>query len=248
MSAPPGRGADAPKGRGAAWTDAPKGRGAAWSEERGARNERRATREGCALSAPAAQNKQSQVATSAAYRVSGPVPALFHEDPLFLGLCAAFDELLGPVVTALDCFAAYLDPWLAPDDFLAWLGTLVGVGVSADIGADGDAEADASDRQRALIAGAVRAYQARGTAAGLRDVVATAAHLPAEQVSVAESGSVTWSDRPGAAIAPPLHPVVTITVVVPAGRDPASVAACARSAAEPALSVFSQLRIEVVES
>jgi hypothetical protein len=43
---------------------------------------------------------------SAAYRVSGPVPALFHEDPLFLELCAAFDDLLSPVVTALDCFAA----------------------------------------------------------------------------------------------------------------------------------------------
>ena len=231
-----------PKGRGAAWTDAPKGRAAVWTDE-GGREERAPERGGktAGQSAPEAQSKQS-----AAYRVSGPVPALFHEDPLFLGLCAAFDELLGPVVTALDCFAAYLDPWLAPDDFLAWLGTLVGVG--ADIGVDVGAEADASGRQRALIAGAVRAYRARGTAAGLRDVVATAAHVPAQQVSVAESGSVTWSDRPGAAIAPPFDPVVTITVVVPAGRDPASVAACARSAAESALSVFSQLRIEVGES
>jgi phage tail-like protein len=209
---------------------APEGRGAVKGD-------------GEAGGAPEAHRQQS---TSAAYRISGPVPALFHEDPLFLGLCAAFDELLGPVVTALDCFAAYLDPWLAPGDFLAWLGTLVGVG--PDIVADVGAEGDASDRQRALIAGAVRAYQARGTAAGLRDIVATAAHIPAEQVTVAESGSVTWSDRPGAAVAPPLHPVVTITVVVPAGRDPASVAACARSAAEPALSVFSQLRIEMVES
>src|ERR1700736_3571003 len=38
-----------PEGRGAAWNDAPKGRGAAWTEERGARNERRATREGGAV-------------------------------------------------------------------------------------------------------------------------------------------------------------------------------------------------------
>jgi phage tail-like protein len=183
-----------------------------------------------------------QAATSAAYRISGPVPAIFHEDPLFLGLCAAFDELLGPVVTALDCFAAYLDPWLAPGDFLAWLGTLVGVGVGAETGPD------ASDQHRALIAGAVRAYQARGTAAGLRDVVAAAVGVTAEQVSVADSGAVTWSDTPGVAIAPPFDPVVTITVVVPAGRDPASVAASARGAAEPALPVFSQLRIEMVES
>jgi phage tail-like protein len=225
---------------------APKGRAAVWTDEGG--REERAPERGGKTAGQSAPEAQSQQSTSAAYRISGPVPALFHEDPLFLGLCAAFDELLGPVVTALDCFAAYLDPWLAPDDFLAWLGTLVGVGGGADIGVPVDAEAEASDRQRALIAGAVRAYQARGTAAGLRDVVATAAHVPAEQVSVAESGSVTWSDRPGAAIAPPFDPVVTITVVVPAGRDQASVAACARSAAEPALSVFSQLRIEMVES
>jgi hypothetical protein len=51
-----------PEGRGAAWTDAPKGRGAAWTEERRARNERRATREGGALSAPEAHRKQSVLA------------------------------------------------------------------------------------------------------------------------------------------------------------------------------------------
>jgi len=177
---------------------------------------------------------------SAAYRISGPVPALFHEDPLFLGLCAAFDELLGPVVTALDCFAAYLDPWLAPGDFLGWLGTLVGV--PPDPG-------DHSEQpQRARIAGAVYAYRTRGTAAGLRAVVAAATGLPAEQIAVTESGAVTWSTTPGAAVSPPFDPVVTITVVVPPGRDPAVVAACARAAAEPALPLFSQLRIEMVES
>jgi hypothetical protein len=51
-----------PEGRGVAWTDAPKGRGAAWTEERRARNERRATREGGALSAPEAHRKQSVLA------------------------------------------------------------------------------------------------------------------------------------------------------------------------------------------
>src|SRR6202022_2324157 len=53
------RGPSEPEGRGAAWTDAPKGRGAAWTEERGARDERRVTREGSALSAPEAHSKQS---------------------------------------------------------------------------------------------------------------------------------------------------------------------------------------------
>jgi phage tail-like protein len=178
-------------------------------------------------------------ATSAAYRISGPVPALFHEDPLFLGLCAAFDELLSPVVTALDCFAAYLDPWLAPDDFVAWLAALVG----AD--ADPGSPAQPEPRRRALVAGAVRSYRARGTAAGLRDAVAAAAGVPAGRVTVAESGGVTWSAAAGTAT-PPADPVVTITVVVPDGQDRDAIAACARAAAETALPVFAQLRIETV--
>ena len=180
--------------------------------------------------------------TSAAYRVSGPVPALLHEDPLFLGLCAAFDELLAPVVTALDCFAAYLDPWLAPGDFVAWLAALVG--------ADADPGPPDEAALRALVAGAVRGYRTRGTAQGLRDAVAAAARVPAGQVSVAESGTVTWSTTPGAAAVPPFDPVVTITVAVPGDQDqvPGQAAERARAAAEPALPVFSQLRIEVVTS
>jgi phage tail-like protein len=188
------------------------------------------------VSGPDARDAGAAWATSSAYRVSGPVPALFHEDPLFLELCAAFDELLGPVVTALDCFAAYLDPWLAPDDFLAWLGALVGL------------DAGTSDLSRALIADAVRGYQARGTAGGLRAVVAAATCVLPRQIHIAESGAVTWSDIPGAAVPPPFDPTVRITVAVPPGRDLDAVAACARAAAEPAIPVFSQLCIEVVET
>jgi hypothetical protein len=95
------------------------------------------------------------------------------------------------------------------------------------------------------VAGAARSYRARGTSAGLRDLVATAAEVPAEQVSVAESGSVTWSAVPGGAQYPPFDPVVTITVVAPADRDPDALAASARAAAGPAIPVFSQLQIKV---
>jgi phage tail-like protein len=177
-------------------------------------------------------------ATSAAYRISGPVPALYHEDPLFLGLCAAFDELLAPVITAVDCFAAYLDPWLAPDGFVLWLASLVGADLSDEAGAP------AEPRHRALVAGAAAGYRARGTAAGLRDLVAVAVGVPAEQVGVAESGLVTWSCTAGGAAPPPFNPEITITVVAP-GQDPDVVAACARAAAGPTLPVFSKLQIKV---
>lgn len=173
---------------------------------------------------------------SAAYRVSGPVPALFHEDPLFLELCAAIDELLSPVVTALDCFAAYLDPRLAPEDFLGWLGSLVG------------AEPGASGSFRALIAGAVRSYHVRGTPDGLRAAVAAATGVPAAQIRVTECGAVIWSQSPGLAEAPPFDPVVEIALPAPAGQDPDAVAARARAAAGPSLPVFSQLRVTVVRT
>lgn len=179
---------------------------------------------------------------SAAYRVSGPVPALFHEDPLFLELCAAFDELLSPMVAALDCFAAYLDPGLAPDDFLAWLGSLVGA--EPDSG-PGPGAGGGSFRE--LIAGAVRSYHVRGTPDGLRDAVAAATGVPAAQIRVTECGAVTWSQSPGLAESPPFDPVVGIELPAPPGQDPGAVAARARAAAAPSLPVFSQLRVTVVK-
>jgi phage tail-like protein len=164
---------------------------------------------------------------------------MFHEDPLFLELCAAFDELLGPFVTALDCFPAYLDPWLAPPDYLGWLATLVG----QEQPPPGPEQAG-----RARIAGAVRAYRARGTARGVRAAAAVAAGVPDKNVTVAEGGSVTYSDTPGAAVCPAFNPAVTITVKVPAGTDAAAVTARVRDAAGPDLPVFIQLHISVEES
>ena len=186
----------------------------------------------------------------AAYRTSKPVPALFHEDPLFLDLCAAFDELLGPFVVALDCFDAYLDPWLAPADFLGWLGTMVGMRPDS-AGLSGERQALTPDLERAWrvhIAGAVRGYQARGTVQGLRAAAAAAAGVPDEQVSLTGGGGVTWTDTAGTAVSPAFDPMVEITVGMPAGSDAAVVTTKVREAVESSLPVFSQLRITVEES
>jgi len=178
------------------------------------------------------------VPVGAAYRTSKPVPAFFHEDPLFLELCAAFDEMLGPFVLALDCFPAYLDPWLAPADFLGWLGGLVG----AQPGPEQE------QAWRARIAAAVPGYRARGTVRGLRAAAAAAAGVGDKQVSLTEAGAVTWTDTPGTAASPAYDPTVVITVKVPAGSDVAAIASRVRDAAAPGLPVFSQLRIKVEES
>jgi phage tail-like protein len=183
-----------------------------------------------------------------AYRVSGPVPALFHEDPLFLELCAAFDELVSPFVVALDCFPAYLDPWLAPADFLGWLAALAGARPAERDSSPSPLGCWDEPRERGRIAGAVSGYRARGTAEGLRAAAAVAAGVPPDQVSVTEGGAVTWADAQGESVSPAFDPTVTVTVRVPAGSDAAVVADVVREAAEPALPVFSQLRITVEES
>src|SRR5436305_14951782 len=93
------------------------------------------------------------------------IPAVYQEDPLFMLLCAAFDDLMAPLVTAVDCFDAYLDPYLAPADFLPWLAALVGY--------QGPVRQGTSD-ERARLASAVRDHTRRGTALGVREAAARA--------------------------------------------------------------------------
>src|SRR5215472_7278196 len=106
------------------------------------------------------------------------VPAVYQEDPLFAELCHAFDELISPLVSAVDCFTAYLDPRLAPDDFLPWLADLVGCGQPL---ADPDAA-------RAQIADAVRSHGVRGTPGAVRSAAAVAAGVPWDHVEVDDPG------------------------------------------------------------
>lgn len=97
------------------------------------------------------------------------IPAVYQEDPLFMLLCAAFDDLVAPLVTAVDCFDAYLDPYLAPADFLPWLADLVGYQGPVRQG---------SEAERARIASAVWDHARRGTPLGVREAAARAAGVP----------------------------------------------------------------------
>jgi phage tail-like protein len=70
------------------------------------------------------------------------LPALFQEDDFAQRLCAALDEVTAPVISTLDCIDAYFDPFLAPDDFLAWLSGWVAVALD---------EAWTEERRRLLV-------------------------------------------------------------------------------------------------
>jgi phage tail-like protein len=141
----------------------------------------------------------------------GPaLPAVYQEDRFAQALLTALDEVLAPVVSTLDNLDAYLDPYLAPDDFLGWLGTWVGITV--------DDTWDV-DRRREVVARAVELYRLRGTATGLAQQVEI--HTGGT-VEIVENGGSAWSIDPGGELPGSQAPLVVVRVHVddPKAIDP----------------------------
>lgn len=130
------------------------------------------------------------------------LPAVYLEDPFTQRFLTALDEVLAPVFTTLDGFAGYLDPRIAPEDFLEWLAHWVAL----DVG-----EGWSAPRRRALVARAVELHRWRGTRRGLTEHVAL---LTGGQVEVRDSGGCTSTDRPGSVVAEE-PPLVHVRVRVP---------------------------------
>src|SRR3712207_9317558 len=62
------------------------------------------------------------------YPLVSLLPAVYQEEDPFIGrFTAGLDDVLAPVIATLDCLEAYVDPMLAPEDFLAWVASWVGV-------------------------------------------------------------------------------------------------------------------------
>ena len=92
----------------------------------------------------------------------GLLPAYLQEDQFLARMLSAFDEVLAPVSSVLDCLEAYHDPLLAPADFVDWLGAWVGAVLDDDW-------PDALRRQ--VVLNATRLNRGRGTVEGLRDLL-----------------------------------------------------------------------------
>lgn len=118
--------------------------------------------------------------------LGGYLPALYQEDEFAQRWMSALDEVLAPIFSSIDNFDAYLDPMLAPPDFLDWLATWMGL--VAD-------ETWPVERRRAFVASAAELYRMRGTAKGL------AAHIrifTGGDVEIVEHGGSAWSATSGA--------------------------------------------------
>jgi phage tail-like protein len=116
------------------------------------------------------------------------LPALFQEDGFTQRFMSAFDTALAPVFATLDNLPAYLDPWLAPSDFLEWLGSWFGLALD---------DTWSVDRRRAVLANAFEFYRMRGTARGLKAQVET---LTGGTAEIIDTGGVSTSTTAGEAL------------------------------------------------
>ncbi|PRY39062.1 phage tail-like protein [Umezawaea tangerina] len=136
------------------------------------------------------------------FPLAGLMPAVFQEDPATCLLTGALDDVLAPVFAVLDCLDAYLDPRLAPEDFLDWLAAWVGIALHGDW---------STETRRAAIGHAVELHRVRGTRAGLQWHLDL---LTDGRARVVDSGGVAWSSSPdGARPVGSGHPVLLVRVV-----------------------------------
>jgi phage tail-like protein len=136
------------------------------------------------------------------------LPAYLQEDGFAVRLTQGLDDVVAPVLAVLDCLEAYVDPRLAPADFLSWLAGWVGAAL--DDGWD-------DDRRRIQVLAATALHRERGTVAGVRAVVRLAT---GGDVEVRERGGVTRSHDPTGDPTDVEPPSLEITVAV---DDPAAV-------------------------
>jgi phage tail-like protein len=136
------------------------------------------------------------------------LPPIYQDDPMAQRFTAGLDDVLAPVVSVLDNLDAYLDPGVAPEDFLHWLAGWVGVVLD---------ETWTLDRQRELVQRSAALYGARGTVRGLRGLLEL---FVDGEVEVTESGGSAWSPVPGGALPGVAAPELRVRI---RAGDPAQV-------------------------
>jgi phage tail-like protein len=116
--------------------------------------------------------------------IGSALPALYQQEEFVERFVSGFDDVLAPVFCTLDSFGAYLDPALAPADFLGWLGSWVGLVVD---------DSWTREQRRRLLERAGTIFRWRGTAHGLSELIElTTGAVP----EITESGGVAWSAEP----------------------------------------------------
>lgn len=145
------------------------------------------------------------------YPIATLLPGVLKADDFAVRLTEGLDAVIAPVIATLDCLEAYVDPALAPPDFLEWLVGWVGLSIEGHWG---------ESQRRSFVSSAAELYRHRGTADGLRKAVSVVAGIPEEDVEVEDSGGSIWSPEGGTPFPGTRRATVTIRVRV---ADPGSV-------------------------
>jgi phage tail-like protein len=114
------------------------------------------------------------------------LPSIYQGHLFLEQFTAGLDEVLAADHCDLDCLHAYIDPALAPADFVHWLGDWVGLGLDEDW---------SLERRRRLVASAVDMFAKRGTTEGLRREI----ELYTDGIAqIEDPGGTVASSTPGA--------------------------------------------------
>lgn len=135
------------------------------------------------------------------------LPALFQDDDVAQRFVAGLDDVLAPLFLTLDAIECYVDPWVAPVDFLAWIGEWVS--------APWDPSLDEM-QQRALVARAAELHGWAGTRKGLAGMIELLVGVTPE---IDENGGSAWTIEPGGDL--PGSPEPRVTVRIPVSDLPA---------------------------
>ena len=130
------------------------------------------------------------------------LPALFQDDDVAQRFVAGLDDILAPIFLTLDAIESYIDPWLAPRDFLAWLAEWVSApwdGALSEV------------QQRTLVARSAELLGWAGTARGLAEIVEL---MAGTRPDIEESGGTAWTVEPGGDIPGSANASVTVRVRV----------------------------------
>jgi phage tail-like protein len=160
------------------------------------------------------------------------LPGLYQDDAFAQRFTSALDEVLAPVLNSIDTIEAYFDPGVAPDDFVDWLGSWLGLALDEDW---------PPERRRAFVAQASSLYAIRGTVRGLAEHLRL---VTGGEVEIEESGGTAWSTTPAAGLPgrPGFEMVVRLRIDEPAAFDRTTLDAIV-TAAKPAHVMH---RVEIV--
>lgn len=133
------------------------------------------------------------------------LPSMYAADDFAQRFTAGLDTVLAAVISTLDNLPAYLDSRLAPDDFLAWLGSWVAVDLDP---------AWSPGLRRSVVRHAVDLHRWQGTVRGLVDRLWLCLGVHAQ---VVDGAAAVWSATPDTDL--PGEPITEILVRVWPGHD-----------------------------